>query len=59
VRIRQRHACFNRQPWTDVTLIEADRFLKALGYLEGDPTLTMPKTGEKLKDANKTVDSTR
>jgi len=55
----QRHAFFNRQPWTDVTLIEADRFLKALGYLEGDPTLTMPKTGEKLKDANKTVDSTR
>jgi hypothetical protein len=48
VRIRQRHAFFNRQPWTDVTLIEADRFLKALGYLEGEPTLAMPKTGEKL-----------
>ena len=55
----QRHGFFNRQPWTDVTLIEADRFLKALGYLEGDPTLIMPKTGEKLEDANKTVDSTR
>jgi len=60
----QRHAFFNRQPWTDVTLIEADRFLKALGYLEGEPTLAMPKTGEKLvkrpeSDANKTVDSTR
>ena len=55
----QRHGFFNRQPWTDVTLIEADRFLKALGYLEGDPTLIMPKTGEKLEDANKTVSSTR
>jgi dienelactone hydrolase len=55
----QRHGFFNRQPWTDVTLIEADRFLKALGNLEGDPTLIMPKTGEKLEDANKTVDSTR
>ena len=45
----QGHGFFNRQPWTDVTLIEADRFLKALGYLEGDPTLIMPKTGEKLQ----------
>ena len=53
------HGFFNNQPWADVCLIEADRFLQALGYLEGDPTLAMPKTGEKLKDANKTVDSTR
>ncbi len=45
----QGHGFFNRQPWTDVTLIEADRFLTALGYLEGDPTLIMPKTGEKLQ----------
>ena len=45
----QSHGFFNRQPWTDVTLIEADRFLTALGYLEGDPTLIMPKTGEKLQ----------
>jgi len=44
----QNHGFFNRQPWADVTLIEADRFLKALGYLEGDPTLKMPETGEKL-----------
>ena len=55
----QGHGFFNRQPWTDVTLIEADRFLKGLGYLEGDPALMMSKTGEKLKNANKTVDSTR
>lgn len=45
----QGHGFFNRQPWTDVTLIEADRFLTALGYLEGEPTLIMPKTGEKLQ----------
>lgn len=45
----QGHGFFNRQPWTDVTLIEADRFLTALGYLEGDPALIMPKTGEKLQ----------
>ena len=45
----QNHGFFNRQPWADVTLIEADRFLKALGYLEGNPTLKMPETGEKLE----------
>jgi len=55
----QGHGFFNKQPWTDITLIEADRFLHGLGYLEGDPTLALPATGEKLKDANKTVDPTR
>jgi len=45
----QDHGFFNRQPWADVTLIEADRFLKALGYLEGNPTLKMPEMGEKLE----------
>ncbi|MBK1875876.1 alpha/beta hydrolase fold domain-containing protein [Pelagicoccus mobilis] len=41
------HAFFNRQPWKDLTLIEADRFLVELGYLEGEPTLS-PKTNEQL-----------
>ena len=45
----QDHGFFNRQPWADVTLIEADKFLKTLGYLKGDPTLKMPETGEKLE----------
>jgi len=53
------HGFFNRQPWADVTLIAADKFLKELGFIEGEPTLAAPKTGEKLKDANKTVDLTR
>jgi acetyl esterase/lipase len=42
------HAFFNKQPWKDITLIAADRFLKKLGYIKGEPTLQMPKTGEKL-----------
>ena len=54
----QGHGFFNKQPWADITLIEADRFLHDLGFLEGDPTLAMPQSGEQLKDANKTVDST-
>ena len=42
------HGFFNRQPWADITLIAADKFLNSLGYLKGDPTLVMPKSGEKL-----------
>ena len=42
------HGFFNRQPWADVTLIAADKFLKELGFIEGEPTLVAPKTGEKL-----------
>ncbi len=44
----QTHAFFNKQPWKDLTLIAADEFLTKLGYLNGEPTLTMPDTGEKL-----------
>ena len=42
------HGFFNRQPWADITLIAADKFLHDLGFLKGDPTLAQPKTGEKL-----------
>ena len=44
----QTHAFFNKQPWKDITLIAADRFLTKLGYLQGEATLSMPKTGETL-----------
>ena len=50
----QPHGFFNKQPWADLTLIEADKFLKSLGYLEDEPTLK-PKTGKTLKQANKAV----
>ena len=52
------HAFFNRQPWADITLIAADKFLKEHDFIEGEPTLAMPKSGEQLKDANKTVNPT-
>ena len=45
----QSHAFFNKQPWKDITLIAADRFLTKLGYLQGEATLSMPKTGETLR----------
>ncbi|MDB4338470.1 alpha/beta hydrolase [Rubripirellula sp.] len=45
----QTHAFFNKQPWKDITLIAADQFLTELGYLQGKPTLSMPKTGEMLR----------
>ena len=45
----QSHAFFNKQPWKDLTLIAADQFLTKLGYLQGKPSLSMPKTGETLR----------
>jgi acetyl esterase len=44
----QKHGFFNRQPWLDLTLIAADRFLVEHGFLTGDCTLPLPKSGEKL-----------
>jgi acetyl esterase len=42
------HAFFNRQPWTDLTLIAADQFLTELGFLEGSPTLQAPSETMRL-----------
>ncbi|MFT5131315.1 MAG: arylsulfatase A, partial [Rhodothermales bacterium] len=36
---RQGHGFFNTQPWADVTIAAADRFLVELGFLQGEPTL--------------------
>ncbi len=47
----QAHGFFNRPPWQDVTLAEADRFLVRLGFLQGAGTLAPPATGEKLQRA--------
>ena len=44
----QSHSFFNKGPWQTVTLIAADRFLVKHGLLTGEPTKTMPATGEKL-----------
>ena len=47
----EKHAFFNSQPWADLTLISADRFLAGLGFLEGEPTLELPASGETLVPA--------
>ncbi len=47
----QAHGFFNRPPWQDVTLAEADRFLVRLGFLQGTGTLVPPGSGEKLERA--------
>jgi acetyl esterase/lipase len=41
----EEHAFFNKQPWKDLTIIEADRFLTSLGLLKGKPTLKAPAGG--------------
>jgi acetyl esterase len=33
------HGFFNRQPWHDATLRQADEFLTSLGYLQGEPQI--------------------
>jgi acetyl esterase len=47
------HGFFNSQPWADLTLVAADRFLKTHGLIKGEPTLDAPKTGEKLRFVRK------
>ena len=42
----QVHGFFNRNPWRTRTLIEADKFLASLGWLKGEPTLTLPETSK-------------
>jgi acetyl esterase/lipase len=45
----QKHGFFNRPPWQDVTLAQADRFLVQHGLLNGPCTLPPPPNGETLK----------
>lgn len=44
----QVHGFFNKPPWQDLTIAQADRFLVKLGLLQGQGTLAPPPTGEKL-----------
>lgn len=39
----QPHAFFNREPYKSATLIEADKFLASLGWLKGEPALSVPE----------------
>lgn len=45
----QGHGFFNRPPWTQVTALQADRFLASLGYLAGEPVLELPPGAPSLK----------
>lgn len=36
------HGFFNRPPWREKTLKRADEFLNSLGYVSGEPTITVP-----------------
>ncbi|MCX5654697.1 MAG: alpha/beta hydrolase [Planctomycetota bacterium] len=36
------HGFFNKSPWTEITVRQADAFLASLGYLKGDPTIKPP-----------------
>ena len=38
----QPHGFFNKSPWQERTLREAEKFLVSLGYLKGESTLAVP-----------------
>ena len=38
----QGHAFFNREPYQTLTLIEVDKFITSLGWLQGSPTIQPP-----------------
>jgi len=46
----QTHGFFNRSPWREATLRQADRFLIALGYLSGEPTVELNEKVELIRD---------
>jgi dienelactone hydrolase len=48
------HSFFGKNPWKDLVLIQADRFLVSLGLLDGQPTLKPTAHGKKLTEANRT-----
>jgi acetyl esterase len=39
----QGHGFFNRSPWHEATLFQADKFLASLGYLQGEPTIEVDR----------------
>lgn len=43
----QPHGFFNKEPYKTATLIETDKFLASLGWLQGDATLTTPNINPK------------
>lgn len=47
----QNHSFFNKQPWQDLTIAAADRFLVERGLLKGSGSLAPPASGEKLVKA--------
>ena len=42
----QGHGFFNKSPWTERTIIAADKFLASLGFLKGEPTIKAPENNE-------------
>lgn len=44
------HGFFNESPWRERTLYHADEFLASQGFLQGKPTLELPKDPKKLHD---------
>ena len=51
----QGHGFFNNSPWRERTLIAADKFLASLGFLKGEPTITVPDNSDVQKQRKTSV----
>ncbi len=45
----QPHGFFNDSPWLEVTTLRLDQYLTRLGYLSGEPTVSLPENAPSLK----------
>jgi acetyl esterase/lipase len=48
----QPHGFFNESPWLEVTTLRTDQYLMRLGYLIGDPTVSLPDNAPSLTQDN-------
>jgi acetyl esterase/lipase len=44
----QPHGFFNDSPWLEVTTLRLDQYLTRLGYLTGEPTISLPENAPSL-----------
>jgi len=49
----QPHGFFNKEPYKSATLIKADKFLASLGWIKGEPTLSVPEIKPSVSHTDK------
>lgn len=55
----QPHGFFNDSPWLEVTTLRLDEYLTRLGYLSGQPTVSLPENAPSLRQDKRPVRGTK